>query len=184
MRGRMSRAANTLGTVDPNAYLGRAFDEAFDLPHTTVHTGIIRGGTALNIVPRHCEVEFEYRIMPGEDVDELKDRFNQIAQSVQAQMPDIGDVGIVIRRRSGFPALNTPQESPSVDKVEALTPVAGTTKVAYGTEAGLFAEALNAPAIVCGPGSIEQAHKPNEWIDKGQLDLCDDFLRALGRSLA
>ena len=160
------------------------FDEDFDLPHTTVHTGIIRGGTALNIVPRHCEVEFEYRILPDEDPAALKAEFERIAQDVMGQMPDIGDVGIVIRKRSGFPALNTPQDSPAVELVGKLTPVDGTAKVAYGTEAGLFAESLNAPAIVGGPGAIAQAHKPDEWVETAQLDVCDEFMVALGRSLS
>ena len=160
------------------------FDEEFDLPHTTVHTGVIHGGTALNIVPRHCEIEFEYRILPEENPEELKSRFHQIAHDVMSQMQDIGDVGIVIRKNAGFPALNTPPDSPAVAKVDALTPIDGTSKVAYGTEAGLFAAAMNAPAIVCGPGNIAQAHKPNEWIEGAQLDLCDDFLSALGESLA
>ena len=160
------------------------FDHDFDLPHTTVHTGIIRGGTALNIVPRNCEIEFEYRILPGESVEAMRAEFHRIAQSVMEQMPDLGDVGIVLRDRSGFPALNTPDESPAVAKVAALTPIEGTGKVAYGTEAGLFAEALHAPSIVCGPGSIAQAHKPNEWVAKQQLDICDDFMVALGQSLA
>lgn len=160
------------------------FDEDFDLPHTTVHTGIIRGGTALNIVPRHCEIEFEYRVMPDDDPEQLKRRFDEIAQEVMAQMPDDGDVGIVIRKRSGFPALNTPLDSPAVAAVGALTPVPGTAKVAYGTEAGLFAEALNAPTIVCGPGAIAQAHKPDEWVEQAQLELCDEFMVALGRSLS
>lgn len=160
------------------------FDHDFDLPHTTVHTGIIRGGTALNIVPRNCEIEFEYRIMPGESVAELRAEFHRIARSIAEEMPDLGDVGIVLRDRSGFPALNTPEDSPIVSKVASLTPVAGTGKVAYGTEAGLFAEALRVPAVVCGPGAIAQAHKPDEWVEKAQLDLCDGFLGALGESLA
>ena len=160
------------------------FDYDFDLPHTTVHTGIIRGGTALNIVPRNCEIEFEYRIMPGESVEELRAEFHRIAESITSQMADLGDVGIVLRDRSGFPALDTPQDAPAVAAVAALTPVPGTGKVAYGTEAGLFAEALRAPAIVCGPGAIAQAHKPNEWVEKAQLDLCDQFMVALGESLS
>ncbi|NND03882.1 MAG: acetylornithine deacetylase, partial [Acidimicrobiia bacterium] len=110
------------------------FDHDFDLPHTTVHTGIIRGGTALNIVPRNCEIEFEYRIMPGESVEEMRAEFHRIADALTAQMPDLGDVGIVLRDRSGFPPLDTPDDSPAVARALSLTRVAGTGKVAYGTE--------------------------------------------------
>lgn len=159
------------------------FDDDFDLPHTTVHTGIFHGGTALNIVPRQCEIEFEYRILPNEDPALLRAKFEAIAQDVMAQMPDIDDVGIIVRQRAGFPALDTPLESPAVAKVAELTPVPGTSKVAYGTEAGLFAEALNAPTVVCGPGAIAAAHRPDEYVEKAQLDLCDEFMSALARSL-
>jgi acetylornithine deacetylase len=160
------------------------FDEAFDMPHTTIHTGVIRGGTALNIVPRHCEVEFEYRYLPGEDPDELRATVEKIAADVMKQMPDIGDVGIIIRRRAGFPSLDTPPDSPAVAAVDRLTPIEGTSKVAYGTEAGLFAAAFNAPTVVCGPGTIAVAHKPDEYVEAEQLDICDGFMDALGRSLS
>lgn len=160
------------------------FDADFDLPHTTIHTGVIRGGTALNIVPRLCEVEFEYRHLPGESAAALRAAIDQIAADVMAEMPDIDDVGIVIRRVAGFPSLDTPLDSPAVAAVSRLTPVAGTGKVAYGTEAGLFAEALRAPTVVCGPGAIAVAHKPDEYVELDQLQLCDDFMVALGESLA
>ena len=65
-----------------------------------------------------------------------------------------------------------------------LTPVPGTGKVAYGTEAGLFRDALNAPAVICGPGAIAAAHKPDEYVEIEQLGICDDFMTALGESLS
>jgi len=160
------------------------FDDAFDLPHTTIHVGVVRGGTALNIVPRTCELEFEYRYLPGESSAELLATIEGLAAGVQSQMPDIDDVGILIRRRAGFPSLNTSPDSPAVAAVDRLTPVAGMSKVAYGTEAGLFAEALNAPAVVCGPGAIAAAHRPDEYVEAEQLDICDTFMTALGESLS
>ncbi len=160
------------------------FDEDFDLPHTTIHPGVIHGGTALNIVARHSEVEFEFRYLPGESAAELRAKIEAIAADIAGMMPDIDDVGIMVRKRAGFPDLDTPLESPAVAAVAALTPVPGTSKVAYGTEAGLFAEALNAPTIVCGPGEIAVAHKPDEYVEIEQLAICDDFMDALGRSLA
>ena len=159
------------------------FDNAFDMPHTTIHTGVVQGGTALNIVPRLCELEFEYRYLPGESPAELRATIDSIAAEVQADMPDIGDVGIMIRRRAGFPSLDTSPDSPAVAAVGRLTPVSGMAKVAYGTEAGLFAEALKAPTVVCGPGAIAAAHKPDEYVEAEQLDICDDFMIALGESL-
>jgi len=159
------------------------FDEDFDLPHTTVHTGIIRGGTALNIVPRLCEVHFEYRFLPSENPAELRATIDQIVADVSAMMPDIDDVGIIVRRHSGFPSLDTPDTSPAVAATQLLTPVPGTSKVAYGTEAGIFAAGLNAPTVVCGPGAIAVAHKPDEYVEVEQLSICDQFMTALGDSL-
>ncbi|MCP3977542.1 MAG: acetylornithine deacetylase [bacterium] len=159
------------------------FDDDFDVPHTTIHPGVIHGGTALNIVARLCEVELEFRYLPGESPDALRTKIEGIAAEIAGLMPDINDVGIIVRRRAGFPDLDTPQDSPAVAAVEALTPVAGTSKVAYGTEAGLFAEALNAPTIVCGPGAIAVAHKPDEYVELEQLETCDSFMDALGESL-
>jgi len=159
------------------------FDDEFDLPHTTIHPGVIHGGTALNIVARHCEVEFEFRYLPGESATELRARIDGIAAEVAAMMPDTDDVGIIVRRRAGFPDLDTPVHSPAVAAVGALTPVPGTSKVAYGTEAGLFAAALGAPTVVCGPGAIAVAHKPDEYVEAAQLEICDQFMDALGMSL-
>lgn len=159
------------------------FDDDFDLPHTTVHPGVIHGGTALNIVAKECEVEFEFRYLPGESATQLRATIDRIAADVAALMPDTDDVGVIVRQRAGFPDLDTPPDSPAVAAVAALTPVPGTAKVAYGTEAGLFAEALNAPTVVCGPGEIAVAHKPDEYVAREQLDICDDFMDALGQSL-
>ena len=160
------------------------FDNDFDLPHTTIHAGIVRGGTALNIVPKLCEVEFEYRYLPDEDPADLRARVHEIADELTAEMSQHEDVGIMVKARSNYPALDTPEDSPVVAAVSRLTPVSGTSKVAYGTEAGLFAEMLAAPTVVCGPGSIEVAHKPDEYVEIDQLRLCDEMLAALGASLS
>ncbi len=160
------------------------YDDGFDLPHTTIHTGVFHGGTALNIVPRLCEVEFEFRYLPTEDAAELRATIERIAADLTAAMPVEGDVGIIVRKFADLPGIDTPLDSPAVQATLALTPVAGTGKVAYGTEAGLFAAALDAPAVICGPGAIAVAHKPDEYVEFDQLRTCDDFLVALGDSLA
>jgi acetylornithine deacetylase len=160
------------------------FDDGFDLPHTTIHTGVFHGGTALNIVPRLCEVEFEYRYLPIENAAELRASVDRIVADVVAMMPDEDGVGIVIEKRADLPGINTPLDSPAVVAAGKLTPVPGTGKVAYGTEAGLFRDALNAPSVICGPGAIAAAHKPDEYVEIEQLRICDDFMTALGESLA
>ena len=159
------------------------FDDGFDLHHTTIHTGVFHGGTALNIVPRLCELEFEYRYLPTEDAAALRATVDGIAADVMAMMPDEGDVGILVQKHADLPGINTPLDSPAVAAASKLTPVPGTGKVAYGTEAGLFRDALNAPSVICGPGAIAAAHRPDEYVEVEQLRICDDFMVALGESL-
>jgi acetylornithine deacetylase len=178
-----ARMVTALADLARRRAIDGPFDEGFDLPHTTIHTGVFHGGTALNIVPRLCELEFEYRYLPTEDAAELRASVDRIVADLMAMMPDEGDVGILVEKRADLPGINTPLDSPAVLAASKLTPVPGTAKVAYGTEAGLFRDALNAPAVICGPGAIAAAHKPDEYVEIDQLRICDDFMTALGESL-
>lgn len=159
------------------------FDEQFDVPHTTVHTGTIQGGTALNIVPKHCTFEFEFRNLPNEDpqalLAELERHAAELEAEMQAKRPG---TGIRFEELSTFAPLDTPADHPVVSLAKALTGANATGKVAFGTEAGLFSES-GIPAVVCGPGSIEQAHKPNEFVALEQVALCERFLDRLTERL-
>jgi acetylornithine deacetylase len=142
-------------------------DAAFDPPYSTVHTGTIQGGTALNIVPKECWFDCEVRHLPHDDPGAILDTVQ--AYAIEAVLPEMHAVsaatGIDWEELSSFVGLDTPQDS-------------DTHTVSFGTEAGLFSEAA-IPTVVCGPGSIVQAHKPNEFIELEQVVMCEAFLDRL-----
>ncbi len=162
-----------------------ARDEGYDISYSTVHIGRIDGGKALNIVPNLCTLEFEYRNLPGDNPDALLEQLRERAEVLvreARQLSGVADIEIEVMNE--YPALET---HPSVEAVRLLHAFAepGTQhiKVSYGTEGGLFAGRLNVPVVVCGPGSIEQAHKPDEFIDESQMDAGERFLQSLLGSL-
>lgn len=156
------------------------YDRGFDVPHTTVHTGVIRGGTALNIVPHECSFDFEVRHLPGDDPTALLAEFKgHIADRIEPEMKAVDPrAGFEIVQMSEIPALDTSAETEIVALVHELTGTTEIGKVSYGTEASQFQRA-GIPSVVCGPGSIEQAHKPNEYIELAQVEACERFLRRL-----
>jgi acetylornithine deacetylase len=156
------------------------FDSELVPPYTTVHTGTIHGGTALNIVPKTCSFEFEFRHLPEDDphalLDELRDH---VAQHIEPEMHStVPGTGFSFEPMSHIPGLSTDEDAEVVQLAKALTGQNTTAKVAFGTEAGLF-QAGGMPAVVCGPGSIDQAHKPDEFIELDQINQCEIFLRRL-----
>lgn len=160
-------------------------DEGYDIPYSTVHIGRIDGGKALNIVPNLCTMEFEYRNLPGDNPDVLLEQLRERADVLVREAKQLSGVAAIeIEVMNEYPALET---HPSVEAVRMLHAFAepGTQhiKVSYGTEGGLFAGRLNVPVVVCGPGSIEQAHKPDEFIDESQMDAGERFLHSLLGSL-
>ncbi|WP_122446690.1 acetylornithine deacetylase [Pseudomonas viridiflava] len=160
-------------------------DDGYDIPYSTVHIGRIDGGKALNIVPNLCTLEFEYRNLPGDDPDQLLEQLRERAEVLVREARQLSGVAAIdIEIMNEYPALET---HPSVEAVRMLHAFAepGTQhiKVSYGTEGGLFAGRLNVPVVVCGPGSIEQAHKPDEFIEESQMNAGERFLQSLLRSL-
>ena len=157
------------------------FDRDFDIPHTTVHTGIIHGGTALNIVPKDCSFDFEFRHLPSEDPRALFAEVRRFAESeLEPEMRWINpDTGFSWQEISGFPGLATDKDAEIVEAARAATgDNAPPGMVAFGCEGGLFEQA-GIPTVVCGPGDIDQAHKPNEFVALEQIALCEAFLRRL-----
>jgi acetylornithine deacetylase len=159
---------------------GGPFDHGFDVPHTTVHTGVIRGGTALNIVPHECSFDFEFRHLPADDPEALLAELKSyISGELEPEMHAVdAQTGFDIALMSEIPALDAAPETPIVGLIQELTGNADIGKVSYGTEASQFQRA-GIPAVVCGPGSILQAHKPNEYIEVAQVEQCEAFLRKL-----
>jgi acetylornithine deacetylase len=155
-----------------------AIDTLYDVPHSTLSTGMIKGGSAINIVPRECEFVFEYRCLAGVDPDTVMERIRCFAvKLVLPRMRKIAsESAITFERLYDYPSFTVDAGHEVVMRVKGWTGSNAEAKVAYGTEAGYFSGTLGIPTIVCGPGSIEQAHKPDEYIEKGQLEWCDRFL--------
>lgn len=157
-------------------------DEAYDVPHTTAHTGVISGGTALNIVPDLCSFLCEFRVLPAEDPDALVAELRAYARDELEPLMRQTDpeAGIGIEVYASFPGLDTPPEAEVTVLAKRFAGSNGHGKVAFGTEGGRFHEMLGIPTAICGPGSIQQAHKPDEYVEAAQLDACDGFLARLG----
>jgi len=157
-----------------------ARDPLYDVPHTTAHTGVVHGGTALNIVPDACISEFEFRPLAADDLESLVDEVMAHARErLEPEMRAVDPTArIVFEEISEFPGLETPASCEVVGLAKRLAGRNEHGKVAYGTEAGLFALA-GIPTVVIGPGSINQAHKADEYIAVSQLEACSAFLDRL-----
>ena len=155
------------------------FDRAFDPPYTTVHTGVIQGGTALNIVPRDCRFEFEFRNLPDEDPKALLTEIQDYAKSLLPEMQAVApEAAIGFDEVNVTPALSAAPDSEVTQLARALSGANDTGKVSFTTEGGLYQES-GIPTVICGPGSIEQAHKPDEFIALDQVASCEAFMRRL-----
>ncbi len=157
------------------------FDDLYDIKHTTVHTGTIEGGTALNIVPKDCNFQFEFRCIAGDDGNALFAEVETHAHEVlEPEMKAIApECGFTFEQSSVIEGLDIDPSEEVVTLVKSLAGRNDHTKVAFGTEAGLFHVRAGIPTVICGPGSIEQAHKPNEFVALDQIDRCEAFLAGL-----
>jgi len=157
-----------------------ARDGDYDVPYTTLHAGIVAGGVALNIVPNQSHVDFEIRNIKGDDplaiLEEIKAHAVEISAPGKQRFPE---TGITIDVINSYPGLDTPPDAEIVSFVKSLTGGNSTTKVSFGTEGGLFNERLGVPTVVCGPGSMDQGHKPDEFITRSEIEKCDAMLDAL-----
>ena len=159
---------------------GGARDDAYDVPYTTVHVGLISGGVALNIVPNEASLRFEIRHLAADDPDALIGRVEaRAAEIVAAHGERFPEAAIAIETTNAYPGLETPPESDAVAFVRALCRGNATRKVAFGTEGGLFDAELGVPTVVCGPGSMAQGHRPDEYVSEAQLARCDGMLATL-----
>lgn len=154
-----------------------ARDADYDVPYSTVHAGVIRGGTALNIVPNACALDFEIRHLKADDPAALLARVEAAAAKISEAYPEGCGVSVEVVNR--YPGLDTQAGAEVVSFVKSLTGANATIKVAFGTEGGLFDTRLGVPTVICGPGSMAQGHKPDEYIELSQLEACDKFLETL-----
>jgi acetylornithine deacetylase len=152
------------------------FDDAFDVPHSTISTNLIEGGTGTNIIPALCELMFEYRLLPGSDVELPIRRIEEFARTVLLPRMRAVDptTDITFEAIGGIPPL-VEEDSELLRTVQQVLGENAPQKVAYGTEGSFFQQA-GIPTIVCGPGSIEHAHKADEFVPLAELARCEDFL--------
>jgi len=181
-------AAKTIAYIDGVAERIREngpFDEGFSPPYTSLHCGVVHGGTVNNIIPNHCQFDFEIRHLPDHHPLPIFEEVEQFANTqLLPKMQAVSkEAGISWQTLAVFPGLNTPSDSSLVRQMsELLSTNEEPGKVSYGTEGGHF-QSAGFPTIICGPGSIEQAHKPDEYIELDQLDKCGQFLTSLVESV-
>ncbi|WP_294735274.1 acetylornithine deacetylase [uncultured Pseudomonas sp.] len=174
-------AAELIGELGQIAQRLKAHqDERFDPPFSTVQTGVISGGKALNIVPADCRFDFEVRALPSMDPGEVAEELQAYAmQQVLPRMQAVSrQSSIRFSELSAYPGLATDQRSQAAELIAAFSGSREFGTVAFGTEGGLF-DAAGIPTVVCGPGSMDQGHKPDEFVSMEQLNGCDDMLQRM-----
>ncbi|MBL9052373.1 MAG: M20/M25/M40 family metallo-hydrolase, partial [Tabrizicola sp.] len=155
-------------------------DGDYDVPYTTLHVGKMSGGVQVNIVPNHAVLDFEIRSLAGEDLAGLITRLEAEAEAIVAPLrADFPEAAIKVERQWDYPGLGTPPDAAVVNFVKGLTGANGTIKVAFGTEGGLFDQRLGVPTVICGPGSMAQGHKPDEFVTVEQIARCQAMLAEL-----
>ena len=171
--GFLSRLAAEIAAQGP-------FDDGFDPPYTTINVGAVRGGTATNIIARQCSFDWEFRPIPGFDAPSIRRRLDAfIAESILPRMRAVSpETDVVTIQDSASPPLVPETDSPAEALVRLLTGANSAGAVSFGTEASHFQDS-GIPAVICGPGSIEQAHQPNEFIALDQIEACISFMRKL-----
>src|SRR6201995_5791540 len=153
-------------------------DPRFDPPHSTVQATVIHGGTAVNILAKEAEVTWEYRCLPDRDPTKILERVKtrasaEVLPKYQRRAPE---AALLTELQAQYPGLAMDEESPAILLARELTGANQVEAVAYGTEAGHF-QSYGIPAVICGPGSIGQAHKPDEYCELSEYDACEAFLR-------
>jgi acetylornithine deacetylase len=153
------------------------FDQNFEPPYSSLQVGVIRGGHAVNIIPDHCTADIEARAISGVSPAALLEPVRSALAALEAQ-------GFITAYEllSEYPALSLPASSPLAALLEDLTGQEPLAAVSYGTEAGLY-QAAGLDAIICGPGDIGRAHKPDEYIEEDELSACRRMIEDLGRRL-
>ena len=175
-----ARLIGHLGDIGARLAQSEHHDPRFDPPFSTVQTGLIKGGRALNIVPAECAFDFEVRALPGFDAQSVADELQQhAAEQLLPKMQAISTASdIRLQPLSAYPGLATPPDSEAARLLARLCGSSDFGTVAFGTEGGLF-DGAGIPTVVCGPGSMEQGHKPDEFVSLEQLQGCDALLQRL-----
>lgn len=173
-----------LGRIGSTLRAPELHDPRFDPPFSTVQTGVISGGKALNIVPADCRFDFEVRALPAHDPRDVAEQLERYAQAHVLPRMLAVDAGSAIRfsELSAYPGLATDSQSQAAQLIAQFCGSSEFTTVAFGTEGGLF-DAIGVPTVVCGPGSMDQGHKPDEFVSLTQLAACDAMLERIAVAL-
>ena len=176
-------AADTIGAIrslQAEIAATGARDGDYDVPYTTVHAGKMQGGVQVNIVPNHATIDFEIRSLAEDDPETIIARLRAACAAIVAPLKaDFPEADIRIERLWDYPGLGTAPDAWITRFVQGLTGANGTIKVAFGTEGGLFDRRLGIPTVICGPGSMNQGHKPDEYVTVEQLARCAAMLDRL-----
>jgi acetylornithine deacetylase len=157
-------------------------DYSFTVPFTTLQTGTIKGGIASNIVPKDCEFNFEARTMPGASADRLYQEIQDFAATLLPEMKRVEPNAVIaFEMLASAPGMSAEESDAIVQLAVGLSRNKPNGAVSYGTEAGLFHQS-GIPSVICGPGDIEQAHRPNEFVSLEQLAQCEQFMARLVES--
>jgi len=180
-----ARLIGRLGDIGARLAEPQHHDARFDPAYSTVQVGVINGGTALNIVPADCRFDFEVRALPDFAPQAVADELQSYAE--QALLPAMqavnADTAIRFEKISAYPGLATPADSAAAQLIARLCGSDDFSTVAFGTEGGLFDQA-GIPAVVCGPGSMDQGHKPDEFVSVEQMAACDRLMDRLAAYLS
>jgi acetylornithine deacetylase len=160
------------------------YDESFVVPYTTANVGVVAGGAAVNTVAERCDFEFEFRTIPGDDpaavIARIKEHLAVLRTEIQRENP-AADIRLV--PLGTVPGLSPEGPRAALELAQALTGNTAEETVVYATEAGLFQQA-GIDTVVCGPGSMDQGHTANEYIELSQIAACEEFLLALAAHLS
>ncbi|MGU9853998.1 acetylornithine deacetylase [Pseudomonas koreensis] len=169
-----------LGRIGQQLKAPEHHDARFDPPFSTVQTGVISGGKALNIVPADCRFDFEIRALPSQDPTLVAQQLQAYAeQQVLPRMRAVSEHSAIrFSELSAYPGLATDAQSQAAELIAAFCGSREFGTVAFGTEGGLF-DAAGIPTVVCGPGSMDQGHKPDEFVSRAQIDACDAMLQRM-----
>lgn len=158
-------------------------DNDYDIPYTTLHVGKMQGGVALNIVPNICTIDWEIRNLAGDDptaiIKQVKKYVDTLLSNYQNSKAEI-----YWEELFSYPGLGTDLDADIISFVRSLTGTNNTIKVAFGTEGGLFHNEVGIPTVICGPGSMLQGHKPNEFISVEQMNRCDLMMANLLKNIS
>jgi acetylornithine deacetylase len=151
-------------------------DYGFTVPYSTLSTGVIHGGIAANVVPKDCVFQFDMRTLPNASPEALHQEIQAYAAALTREMQAVDEKsGIDLEWLSQTAGLAAAESDAIVQWAMRLSRNNRAGKVSYGTEAGLF-QKMGVPTVICGPGDIAQAHRPNEFVELEQLAQCEKFM--------